>query len=283
MGRRERWVDVRGVHHYYHSVLQYTTNNIPYVQYPSSITLFVQYTITFHVQYIEQRFRSKYIEQRFRSKVLRLSSVLITLLAAYLFIGFLLYPPSTFLVHFTGLGIIPNIVIMGLVCGLYSAFVSHGEWRCEGGGAHRRGAEHGDAGWCAGYCGAVHHQSGSMSLDPYQRHSFWLTLVFGFFFSLSTYGVNQSQTQRTFSTGSVQHAKRVIYYAIFGMLLLRFLINLAGVVIFAFYADCDPLTMGGVVKSNLRIVVVYVLQDLTSIPGLAGLFVASIYAAVLRL
>ncbi|XP_047739797.1 sodium-coupled monocarboxylate transporter 1 [Hyalella azteca] len=236
----------------------------------------------------------QYIEQRFRSKVLRLSSVLITLLAAYLFIGFLLYPPSTFLVHFTGLGIIPNIVIMGLVCGLYSAFggvkaVVHTDVvqsmvmlvgvlaivvQC----TIRVGGL--ESAWSiASERGRIEFYS--MSLDPYQRHSFWLTLVFGFFFSLSTYGVNQSQTQRTFSTGSVQHAKRVIYYAIFGMLLLRFLINLAGVVIFAFYADCDPLTMGGVVKSNLRIVVVYVLQDLTSIPGLAGLFVASIYAAVL--
>ena len=73
-----------------------------------------------------------------------------------------------------------------------------------------------------------------------------------------------------------------MYYAIAGMILLRLLINLAGVVIFAFYVDCDPLTEGGGVKSNLSVVVAYVLTDLISIPGLAGLFVASIYAAVLR-
>ncbi|KAF2366266.1 Sodium/solute symporter [Trinorchestia longiramus] len=236
----------------------------------------------------------QYIEQRFRSKILRISSVLITLLAAYLFIGFLLYPPSTFLVYFTGLGMIENIVIMGLVCGMYSAFggvkaVVHTDVvqsvvmlvgvmaiviQC----ALRVGGL--TAAWeVATERGRI--EFFNMSLDPYQRHSFWLTLVFGLFFSLSTYGVNQSQTQRTFSTGSVRHAKRVIYYAIFGMLLLRFLINLAGVVIFAFYADCDPLTEGGTVKNNLRVVVIYVLQDLTNIPGLAGLFVASIYAAVL--
>lgn len=53
----------------------------------------------------------------------------------------------------------------------------------------------------------------SMSFDPYQRHSFWLTLTFGFFFSLSTYGVNQSQTQRTFSTGSVKQAQRSVEYS----------------------------------------------------------------------
>lgn len=73
-----------------------------------------------------------------------------------------------------------------------------------------------------------------------------------------------------------------MYYAMIGMLLLRLFINLAGIVIFAYYVDCDPLTAGGKVKSNLGVVVSYVLQDLSYIPGLAGLFVASIYAAVLR-
>ena len=75
---------------------------------------------------------------------------------------------------------------------------------------------------------------------------------------------------------------RVIYYAIFGMLLLRVLINLAGVVIFAFYSECDPLTFGGGKMPNILIVIIYVLRELTQIPGLAGLFVASVYAAVLR-
>uniref|UniRef100_A0A6A7FST5 Sodium-coupled monocarboxylate transporter 1-like n=2 Tax=Hirondellea gigas TaxID=1518452 RepID=A0A6A7FST5_9CRUS len=236
----------------------------------------------------------QYIEQRFKSRALRLSTVVITLMAAYLFIGFLLYPPSTFLVYFTGLAEIPNIIIMGVVCGLYSAFggvkaVVHtdvvqsvvmlvGVLAIVVQGSIRVGGLS-NAWEIATERGRI--EFFNVNPDPYQRHSLWLTLTFGLFFSLSTYGVNQSQTQRTFCTGSVKQAQRVMYYAIVGMLLLRTLINLAGVVIFAFYADCDPLTLGGKKTSNLSVTVSYVLMDLTAIPGLAGLFVASIYAAVL--
>ena len=48
----------------------------------------------------------------------------------------------------------------------------------------------------------------SMDFDPYQRHSFWLCITLGFFFAMGSYGVNQSQTQRYFSTKTIQEAQR---------------------------------------------------------------------------
>ena len=73
-----------------------------------------------------------------------------------------------------------------------------------------------------------------------------------------------------------------MYYAAFGLVILRGLIQFSGLVIFANYADCDPVTYGGRKGLSFTAVVAYVTQKLTQIPGLAGLFVASIYAAVLR-
>ena len=73
-----------------------------------------------------------------------------------------------------------------------------------------------------------------------------------------------------------------MYYAAFGLVVLRGLIQFSGLVIFANFAECDPLTANGNKLPDIMIVVTYVTQILTRIPGLAGLFVASIYAAVLR-
>lgn len=47
---------------------------------------------------------------------------------------------------------------------------------------------------------------------------------------------------------------------------------------YAYFKDCDP--MG---KADPSIVLIfYVMRELTKIPGLTGLFVAAVYAAVLR-
>ncbi|XP_045601787.1 sodium-coupled monocarboxylate transporter 1 [Procambarus clarkii] len=236
----------------------------------------------------------QYVERRFNSRWLRQATVLLQLLGGYTFIGFLLYPPSIALQAFTGLSIISNIVIIGSTCTLYSAFggvkavvyadvlqslvMLAGVLAIVIQGAVFFGGI--DNVWDIAY-----HENRieffNWNLDPYQRHSFWLCITMGFFFTLGTYGVNQSQTQRYFSTGSVQQAQWVLYYAAMGMVLLRALIHLSGLVMFVYFKDCDPLTAPGSHRDPSIVVVTYVLKVLTQIPGLTGLFVAAIYAAVL--
>lgn len=75
----------------------------------------------------------------------------------------------------------------------------------------------------------------------------------------------------------------MLYYAAVGMVLMRALINLSGLVMFARYADCDPMTNPArPMIDPSEVVIKYVISELPKIPGLAGLFVAAIYAAVLR-
>ncbi|XP_050721481.1 sodium-coupled monocarboxylate transporter 1-like [Eriocheir sinensis] len=232
-----------------------------------------------------------YIEQRFQSKLLRQATVLLQLVGGYMFIGFLLFPPSLALEKMTGLSLYLNIAIIGISCTLYSTFggvkavvyadtlqafvMVFGVLAIVVQGSLAQGgldnvldiAYHGDR-----------IELFNMSLDPYQRHSFWLCLTLGFFYTLSSNGVNQSQAQRYFSTGSVRQAQWVLYYSAVALFILRGLINLSGLVMYAHYKDCDPL---GIYKDPTTIPVLYVIQELTKIPGLAGLFVAAVYAAVL--
>ncbi|XP_064100409.1 sodium-coupled monocarboxylate transporter 2-like [Macrobrachium nipponense] len=237
----------------------------------------------------------QYIESRFKSKSLRQATVVLQLFCAYFFIGFVLYPPSIALKYFTGLPIIINIFIMGVTCTVYSAFggvkavvyadVFQALVMVIGvlaiviqGSLQMGGLDHI---WDIAYHGD-RIEFFNFALDPYQRHSFWLCLTYGIFFALSTYGVNQSQTQRFFSTDSVKHAQWVLYYAAAGMVFLRAIINLAGLVMYAYFQDCDPLTDPNNVLNDPSIVVInYVLEVLTKIPGMSGAFVAAIYAAVL--
>ncbi|KAG0727179.1 Sodium-coupled monocarboxylate transporter 1 [Chionoecetes opilio] len=234
----------------------------------------------------------QYVELRFKSRWLRQATVVLQLAGSYIFIGFLLYPPSIALDRMTGFPFFANIIIIGASCTLYSTFggvkavvyadslqsvvMVVGVLAIVIQGAVNLGG--------LGHIFDIAYHGGrieffNMSLDPYQRHSFWLCIILGFFFTLSNNGVNQSQAQRYFSTGSVKNAQRVLYYSAVALVILRFLINLSGLVMYAKYKDCDPI--GGKGLDPSAVPVFYVLQELTKIPGLTGLFVAAVYAAVL--
>ncbi|MPC36676.1 Sodium/iodide cotransporter [Portunus trituberculatus] len=58
--------------------------------------------------------------------------------------------------------------------------------------------------------------------------------------------------------------------------------NMMGVAIFAVYANCDPTATGAIQKAD-QIVLFYVMDHLSSLYGVTGLFMASLYAAGLRL
>ena len=75
----------------------------------------------------------------------------------------------------------------------------------------------------------------------------------------------------------------MIYYAMVCVILLKSLVNLSGIVIYAAYAGCDPLTKSDPKpKSALPILIFFMGDHFSAFPGLSGLFIASIYAAVLR-
>jgi len=65
-------------------------------------------------------------------------------------------------------------------------------------------------------------------------------------------------------------------------LVIKVLVIITGIAIFARYANCDPITSNQISKSD-QIVPYFVVQELSFIPGVVGLFAAVIFSAVLRL
>lgn len=66
-----------------------------------------------------------------------------------------------------------------------------------------------------------------------------------------------------------------------GLLFLWAIFYLTGLVAYATYRDCDPLTSGRIDKAD-QIVPYLVADKLGMFPGLPGLFVAAVYGGVLR-
>lgn len=66
-----------------------------------------------------------------------------------------------------------------------------------------------------------------------------------------------------------------------GVLLLWGVFYTSGLVAYAVYSDCDPLTAGKIQKAD-QIIPYLVADKLSHLTGLTGLFVAAVYGGVLR-
>ncbi|CAH1796926.1 unnamed protein product [Owenia fusiformis] len=117
--------------------------------------------------------------------------------------------------------------------------------------------------------------------DPTVRHSTW-NLIFGSFVTwLYVFGVNQAVCQRFNSVPTLKAARVSILLNIPGTLLLLGLTCLAGLVIFAYYANkgCDPIGAGYITNPNQLLP--YFVMDVLGVPGLPGLFVACLFSGSL--
>ncbi|KAL7631112.1 UNVERIFIED_CONTAM: hypothetical protein RMT77_018589 [Armadillidium vulgare] len=119
-----------------------------------------------------------------------------------------------------------------------------------------------------------------MSLNPFVRHTFFNTMSYGFITSLRLYSMEQYSVQRIFSVKSVRKARKVISFNVFGVIFLMIPIYFAGLVVFANYAGCDPMALGKIKKKD-EIMPYFVMDKLSFIPGLQGLYVGAIIAATL--
>lgn len=64
-------------------------------------------------------------------------------------------------------------------------------------------------------------------------------------------------------------------------LMAMLLCLLTGFAIFTFYANCDPVAAGEIVKID-QIVPYFVVKQLASVPGMMGLFTSCMFSSVLR-
>ncbi|KAK3094561.1 hypothetical protein FSP39_003422 [Pinctada imbricata] len=236
----------------------------------------------------------EYLERRFDSKLAKLTGTIMMILQQVIYMGIASYAPSTALEAVTGFPTWATIITVGVVSTFYTflggmkavvwtdafqsmimlagllAIVIQGAiavggienvWRIND-EWHRI-------------------EFFDFNVDPTQRHSFWSLIIGGMVGWTATYGCNQASVQRYCALPTIQKAKTAVLLNIIGVFVLVLITCLAGIVVFAFYAQkgCDPLTNNEVENPN-QIIPLFVLETL-GYPGLPGLFISCLFSGAL--
>ncbi len=112
--------------------------------------------------------------------------------------------------------------------------------------------------------------------NPLIRQSFW-SLFFGYFFHFSMqYGIDQEMLQRFQSAKTRRSAQIAILLNIPGVLLLFLICCFTGIILYASYENCDPLSDPSKITNTNQLLPYYVADRLRVLNGAIGLFFAAI-------
>ncbi|KAK8746429.1 hypothetical protein OTU49_017014 [Cherax quadricarinatus] len=234
---------------------------------------------------------NEYILLRFRSRWLRTLSTLSMLLNNFIYMGMCLYAPTLALTTVTGLSTWASSLIMGSICTFYitiggvkavvytdvlQTLIMFGGVLlvviicCV------------DMGGVANVW-SIADRGGRIQFfntSPFDRHTFWSTVVHGFYVMVSGVGINQTTYQRFASVSTLRISQCLLYVFLVGLYFLWIVFYFSGLVAFANYSDCDPLASGKIEKSD-QIIPFLVTDKLSHLTGMAGIFVAGVYGGVL--
>ncbi|KAG8179664.1 hypothetical protein JTE90_017803 [Oedothorax gibbosus] len=237
----------------------------------------------------------EYLERRF-NKEARLIASSIFILQMVLYMSIVLYTPALTLSAVTGLSKWTSVFSIGIVCTFY----------CTIGGIKAvvwtdlfqsllmfsavfavifKGAN--DVGgfsqvWEIASKGE-RIQFFNFDPDPTVRHTVWTLAVGGIFTYVSIYAVNQAQVQRLLTVKSLKESQIALFINWPITSLLSLTTSLAGIVVYANLANCDPLMRPDEtnVRKSDQVLPYFVMISLSKFPGLPGLFVAGVFSASL--
>ncbi|XP_059197655.1 sodium/iodide cotransporter [Centropristis striata] len=235
---------------------------------------------------------NQYLKMRFGRGMQLLGSVQF-LVATLLYTGIVIYAPALILNQATGLNIWVSLFSTGIICTLYTtlggmkaviytdvfqiivmlagfvAIYIHGTVLVGGPATVLEIARNGSR-----------LNLNDFSVDPRQRYTFWSLTVGGALVWLSMYGVNQAQVQRYISCRTERDAQLALFVNQVGLCLIVSSAGFCGIVMFAYYINCDPLKSGRISAPDLYMPY-FVLDIFKHHPGFPGLFLACAYSGTL--
>lgn len=120
----------------------------------------------------------------------------------------------------------------------------------------------------------------STDWSPLTRHTIWGITIGGFVHWLQITAINQNMIQRYLSLPTLQSARRALCCFVVGVIALIGLCGYSGLLIYAWYHECDPLTTK-LARAKDQLLPLLVMNVLGEFPGLPGLFVAGVFSAAL--
>ncbi|XP_043656547.1 sodium-coupled monocarboxylate transporter 1-like isoform X3 [Drosophila teissieri] len=118
------------------------------------------------------------------------------------------------------------------------------------------------------------------TFDPKVRMSMFALMVGCVGHDATLFGCNQMITQRYMSLPGVKQMAHTSFIFVAGLILLYSLCLYNGLLLYATYYDCDPLTTKLAVAKD-QLIPLLVVQSMSSYPGVSGMFVAGVFSAAL--
>ncbi|XP_069104824.1 sodium-coupled monocarboxylate transporter 1-like [Argopecten irradians] len=236
----------------------------------------------------------EYLELRFKSRAVRLTGTILGMFSYTCYIGIVLFGPGVALEAVTGFPQWVSITVIAAAAVIYTSIgglkaviwtdVFQAVVMYTGMAAILiKGSI--DAGGVS-ETWRIASENGRLNFfnfdpDPTVRHTFWNLLVgtlirsFGFMF-------NQSTIQRISATPTVRDAKKMMFITAPAFTITLTCAAIEGIVVYAYYhtMGCDPLKSKQLSNPN-QLIPFMVMDIFHSLPGMPGLFIASLFSASL--
>jgi solute carrier family 5 (sodium-coupled monocarboxylate transporter), member 8/12 len=119
-----------------------------------------------------------------------------------------------------------------------------------------------------------------MDPSPFVRTSFWTVSLGLTSLWISNLGVSQTCIQRFLAVPDIKFARKSVWIFVFGLIFIKGASCLTGLIMFAKYETCDPVSTKQIQKVD-QILPFFVMEVASRIPGLPGIFIAGIFSAAL--
>lgn len=119
-----------------------------------------------------------------------------------------------------------------------------------------------------------------MTLNPTVRTTFWNITISMFILRTCYITFNQSCVQRLISLPTLEKAKRSMYIFLIGFLLILLFNVGTGIIMYAFYHNCDPVQAKIVTKYD-KLMPRFVQDVAGHIIGMPGIFISCVFSASL--
>ncbi|XP_077513082.1 sodium-coupled monocarboxylate transporter 1-like [Amblyomma americanum] len=245
------------------------------------------YMPMFHTLDVASAFQ--YLELRF-NRTLRTICSVSSALQMIVYMSIVLYGPALALQQVTGVNLWLSVISIGVVCTFYTtiggikaivmadvfmSFIKYAsiillavKGTVDVGGWHNVFEKNLDT---------ERLQVFDFRPDPAIRHSVWSLVVGGTFLWLTMYAVNQGWVQRYLSMPSVAAVRKAMWVNLAGVVVLQTVLCYVGLVIFARYSDCDPISVKEITAAD-QMNPFFVMDILGGYPGVPGLIVSGIFS-----
>ncbi|KAF8763794.1 putative sodium-dependent multivitamin like protein [Argiope bruennichi] len=120
------------------------------------------------------------------------------------------------------------------------------------------------------------------SLNLTERYTIWNVFLRGLITPLISFGANQIQIQRLLTLKNISRCRKTLYLGIAFYTLFHGLTYIVGLVIYAHYNKCDPLTAPNKpISAADQLLPYYMINVLGAFPGLPGLCICGVFGAAL--